>query len=378
MRLLFLLFISILGASLSGQSEYHFTVNPNIDTLEQPNPLLISNLEQFLSTKNNDLASNTLWDSTDFDRYKYPFKSIYWIETGWPKKYNYNPSLTAIVPAGAENQYILKLAFMETQNENSVFLKAIYNIMASVEDDKVVFSSYTSYATQDWQQESLGSFTYLSSPARTFSMEDARKQEEFAEYLSKFFGITKIPILYYSCVDLEEMFNIMGYDYNWQMYLHETGGQVGFNNILYSGNNRDIYKHEVVHIYLASYFSTKWNSLLNEGIATYMGGSGELTFQEHRANLAKYVAEHPDFDFTDHLNPYNQFFIDKDTPVSYTIGALVCEMAYRKGGKKLLFKTVAEPENTKAFGYLDISMEDLNERLKDELKKEAVLLDFPE
>lgn len=378
MRLLLLLIFCITAITLPAQEKYHFTVNPNIDTLQHPNPLLIRNLEQFLSTKNNDLAANTLWDSTDFHRYKYPYKSIYWIETGWPKKHHYYPTLIAIVPTETKNQYILKLAFMESQNENSVFLKMIYNIIATVKGDEVVFSSYTSYATKDWQEETVGSITYLSSPSRTFSMEDARKQEEFARYLSEFFGIAQIPITYYSCVDSEKMFNILGYDYNWQMHLHKSTGQTGFNNTIYSGNNRDIYNHEVVHIYLARFLDTKWNPLLNEGIATYMGGSGELSYKEHRSNLASYVAEHPGFDFTEHLNPYKQFFIYEDSSVPYTIGALICEIAHEQGGKELLLKVVAEADNSTVFRLLKISMENFNERLRSQLRKKPHLLALPE
>lgn len=368
-----LLFLSV-NLSLYGQNEYHFTVNPNVDTTKAVNQVLIQNLKIFLSTKNASLKSNPLWDTTDFTNYKYPFKDIYWIETGWPKKFHYYPTLVALDACETENEYVLKMAFMEVQSENSVFLKCIYNILATVSNSTVTFSRYTNYAVRGWEKQSVGSFDYYISPNHQFSLKDAEEQVKFADFLSNFFNIDTIPVTYYSCTNVKEMFKIRGFDYNYQMYAHETGGMAGFNNNLFSGNDRDIYNHEVVHFYLSSYLSglgLSWNPLLNEGLATYLGGSAEIKYEQHRTNLANYVNTHPDFDFTKHLNPYTSFDINNDTSVPYTIGALICELAYKNGGKDLLLQAVSTTKNDDVFPLLGLNLKNMNKKLRELLAEDV-------
>ena len=368
-------FCCLLTVALS-QDDYHFTVNPNIDTTTAVNQVLIKNLEQFLSTKNKDLAYHELWDTTDFSTYKYPYRDMYWTETGWPKKHNYYPTLMVIISTDTPHLFTLKIAFMEVQNESSAFLKSIYNIMATVSDSSVTFSRYTNYITRDWFKTQVGSITYISSPNREFSMDEAKAQNQFTKKLSKFFKIPEIPITYFSCTNPDEIFTVKGFDYNFQMYRHSTAGLADFNNILYSGNNRDIYSHEVVHLYLNEVTGGKLNSLLNEGLATYIAGSSEICYADHRANLLAYINENPGFDFTKHLAAYDDFYIYEDTSVPYTIGALICELAFIQGGKELLMKVVTEKDNSTVFELVGLSEENLNETLRVLLHREAVLIDI--
>ena len=247
--------------------------------------------------------------------------------------------------------------------------------MASVNGSTVTFSHYTNYATRNWVKRKQGSINYISSPNRDFSNSDAQEQEKFTQFLAGFFEVKQIPITYYSCVNAEELFRVRGFDFNMQMFLHKTGGQAGFNNDLYSGNNRDIYNHEVVHLYLNKAVKGKINSLLNEGLATYMGGSNEMEYSQHRANLLSYIIENPDFDFAQYLNAYDTFYINQDsTSVPYTVGALICELAYKECGKDLLLQMIGEPDIDKAFALLGLNKANLNQRLRALLKHQVYLI----
>lgn len=248
--------------------------------------------------------------------------------------------------------------------------------MATVGDSSVTFSRYTNYITRDWFRTQVGSITYISSPNREFSMDEAKAQNQFAKKLSKFFNVPELPITYISCTNPDEIFTVKGFDYNFQMFRHSTAGFADFNNILYAGNNRDIYSHEVVHLYVTKATNGKLNSLLNEGLATYLAGSSEICYTDHRANLLAYLNENPTFDFSQHLAAYNDFYIYEDTSVPYTIGALICELAFSKGGKELLMKVVTEKDNSIAFELLGLTDKNFTQTLKDLLHKEAVLVNL--
>ena len=372
MNRIFILLLTLCAFQVSAQ-DYHFALNPNIDTNQETNRLLIEKLETFLSTKNQDLRKNELWKAQDFEEFQYPYRDIYYIEKGWSQKHNYNPTLLAILPAEIKDHYILKFGFMEPQDTDVAHLRAIYNIVAEVRSGEVIFSRYVNYATRNWRKEKVGEVTYYTSPHRQFSNEEANAQQEFIQLLCNFLNTDEIPITYYSCIDPVELFNIKGFDYTYEMFFSKTGGLAGFNNHLYSGNNSDRYDHEVVHLYLSASLGTKLNSLLNEGIATYLGGSSGIDYQTHRSNLMKYVRENPDLDLSEHLNPYGRLYIYEDTSVPYVIGGLLCEMALKKGGKELLFQLLTETENGQVFEKLGLQSHTLDQKLKDLLKSRPFL-----
>lgn len=68
--------------------------------------------------------------------------------------------------------------------------------------------------------------------------------------------------------------------------------------------------------------------LLSEGLATYYGGSGGLTFQELRKLLSVYLSTHPEIDCAD-VDRLD--FLDGKLNPFYVIGALVIENALNRG-----------------------------------------------
>lgn len=102
--------------------------------------------------------------------------------------------------------------------------------------------------------------------------------------LCDFFRTKPIPIMYYSCINPVEVFQIKGYDYNTLMYVDKSGGLNEPGDIVISGNNSDYYMHEITHIYIAHLFPSI-NSFLNEGFATLIGGSGKFNYAWHRNKL---------------------------------------------------------------------------------------------
>lgn len=103
------------------------------------------------------------------------------------------------------------------------------------------------------------------------SEDEMEEQQKDIQKLCHFFKTEPIPAIYYSCRNPVELFEIRGYDYIMNMYLAKIGGSVYFGNQIFSGRNREIYKHEIAHLYIGSH-SPYIHILLNEGMATLWGG----------------------------------------------------------------------------------------------------------
>lgn len=337
------------------------------------NKEIIDTLIRFLLTKNKTTNEyNKYWLQSEYKTNGIPYYDIYNIEVSKYGPDFYKPTLMEIIPTDNENQKIIKIAYVghnDKTNENIV--KAIYNIVANKERSGIIFSMYLNYITKDWKETTVGRVKYKISPqsCRTINMAEALKQKKEISELCDFFGTEPIPINYYSCINPVEVFQIMGYDYNPLMYVAKSGGRNEPGDNIISGNNSDYYMHEVVHNYIAHLFPSI-NSFLNEGFATLIGGSGKFDYEWHRNKLRKYLEEHPDFTFADHTtDTWEDLFIDKETQITYMLGALICERTLRLYGKEKLFEIFKSKKPLfETLTEVGLTKENLNEELRKEIK----------
>jgi uncharacterized membrane protein SirB2 len=91
----------------------------------------------------------------------------------------YLPTLVEIIPTDNSNQKIVKIAFIGHNNETKENqLKSIYNLIANIQQDKVLFSRYLDYTTQNWKTETKESLTYKISPNKTINETEITKQQK--------------------------------------------------------------------------------------------------------------------------------------------------------------------------------------------------------
>lgn len=376
-NLLFIVLSLFLTLVCNGQNEKtddsFLSISPIITSDNSVNKLIISALDSFLQSKNNSLSENTFWLQSDFQKYVYPFVDIYNIEQSKYGKDFYKPTLMEIVSTENQNQKILKIAFLGHNPEtNENLIKAVYNIIANVEGDNIMFSRYLDFATKTWTKQKSGSINYIISPNKNVNKQEIDNQRNEVHKLCDFFKIAPISITYYSCVNPKELFEIKGFDYHPMMYVDKSGGLADLGNIIFSGNNSEIYTHEIVHIYTTTIY-TKIDKFLDEGIATYIAGSGKQDYKWHREKLRKFIAENPEHDFKNHIDPYERFYFEKETSIPYLTAALICERTNRIYGKeKLLQLLKSEHELWKILRNVGLTKENINEELLNELKREVM------
>src|SRR6185437_4390774 len=149
------------------------------------------------------------------------------------------------------------------------------------------------------------------------------------------------------------------------MYVDKSGGLNEPGDNIISGNNSDYYMHEVVHSYIAHLYPSI-NSFLNEGFAMLIGGSGHFGYEWHRNKMKKYLEAKPNFSFADHTtNTWEPLFIDKETQITYMLGALICERTLRLYGKTKLFEIFkSKSDFFDTLKDVGLTKENLNEELR--------------
>ncbi len=342
-KLITILFISIFYSCTSQAQEKatSVSISPIIEQTQE-NIDILNTLEQFLKSKNNDPASNRYWVEEDFSLFVYPYKGIYWIESSKLGNDFYQPSVMEILPTSNKKQKIVKIAYIgHDDGENKNFLRTIYNLVANVNFEGIKFSSYTKYITADWKVLEFPNIKYYISKKKDANNEEIKKQLEDIDFLNNFFECEPLNITYYSCINAVELFNIKGFDYNSDMYLSENGGLAEEGNIVYSANNSEFYTHEIVHLYTNKYLN-KIPKVIDEGLATYLGGSGFNNYEWHKQAFKEYISDTTkDINYLKILaNPYIRDYINDETPVPYIVGAILCEYVIKQKGKKYFFESI--------------------------------------
>ncbi|OCK52920.1 hypothetical protein BA768_09755 [Chryseobacterium sp. CBo1] len=328
----FLCFVLILFFQLSYAQFKIKSISPTVDQQDSFNIQIIKTLGEFLETQNPKF-----WLESDFKRFKSPYYEIIGIESGKLGDKFYQPSLMEIIPTDEEDKRIVKLAFIGySPDTKSNLVKAIYNVIAVKNGDKIFFSKYIDYATRNWKIKNEDNITYYISINKNYNLKEAEAQKKDINMLSKFFDTKRFPIFYYSTVSPEEVFKLKGFDYHPMMFADKSGGFAEDYNIVISGNNSEYYTHEIVHLYTSKLFP-KINPFFDEGIATYFGGSGKFDYQWQKGKLKKFLTENPDFDAFEHLDVYERLYFEKETPIPYLVSAVLCEMIISKFGKEKLF-----------------------------------------
>ncbi|MBN8702194.1 MAG: hypothetical protein J0M08_03960 [Bacteroidetes bacterium] len=375
MKQILLILTTFLTLACNGQvpkqDKFALTVSPIIDKTDKTNQIIIETLTEFLKTKNTSMTENKFWAQSDFQKFIYPYLDIYNIENSKYGKDFYLPTLVDIIPTERQNQKIVKLAFIGHNNETKENqLKSIYNLIANIKQDKIVFSRYLDYSTRNWTaitDVKLG-LTYKISPNKIANEKEIAEQKNDIEKLCQFFKCNPIYLTYYSCVNPKEIFEIKGFDYNPMMYVDKTGGLADYGNIIFSGNNSEIYTHEIVHIYTHELYP-KIDKFIDEGIATYIAGSGKYDYEWHRKKLAKFIAENLTFNFAEHFDPYERIYFENETSVPYLTSALICERTMRIYGKdKLLVLLKSETELWQTLKTVGLTKENINNELREQIK----------
>jgi len=373
MKQILLILTTFLTLACNGQepkqSQFALTVSPIIDKTDKTNQTIIETLTEFLKTKNSSLTENKNWLQSDFQKFIYPYLDIYNIENSKYGSDFFRPTLMEITPTEKPSQKVVKIAFIGHNNETKENqLKSIYNIVANIHQDKVLFSRYLDFTTQKWKTVTKGSLTYKISPNKIINDTEIAEQEKDIDKICNFFQCKPISITYYSCIDPKELFEIKGFDYNPMMYVDKTGGLADYGNIIFSGNSSEIYTHEIIHIYTSKLFP-KMDKFIDEGLATLMAGSGKYSYDWHRKKLDKFLNQNKDYNFATHTDVYERIYFENETSIPYLTSALILERTLRIYGKEKFMELLkSENELWTTLKTVGLTKENINQELRKQIK----------
>ncbi|WP_313420090.1 hypothetical protein [Sphingobacterium multivorum] len=336
-------------------------VSPIVD-LEIPiNQKIVNTVDSFLRFRDDYTNINRYkyCERSDFDRFGSPFFFLQDMEKNNSGKHVFDPCIMEIIPWISQKQFIVKISFISSSKP---LLKALVNVIAKYDNDTVKISSYLNFTEQTWQRIEKEEMTYYISRNRLKNInKDIKEQIKFNKIISKYFDIPRISLTYYSASTVEEFFNMQGFQYHPMMFADSTGGVVYKDNIL-SANNSEYYPHEISHLYIRKAVPGI-NQFFDEGLATYLGGSGTLSYEQLKAIFKKEVSN-IDIWKVCQSSIFDKSYWKHDFPASYVIASVVCEYGIKKYGKSEFLKLLQNERETKlVFEKLGLNNENIQEQL---------------
>lgn len=368
LALYLLVFLNSCGQTVT--NDLRLTVSKAVNQQDEQINQVVSTVRAFLETKNESYNSNEYWLPSDFDKHKQPFIDLYGMEHGREGKNIYQPTLMEVIPTDKPHQWIVKLAFIGHNNQTKDNqIRGIYNILATKTADKIVLSRYQDFVLETWQQIQKGSISYYISPLKKINNTEIAQQQKDIEKLCDFFNTKPIPLTYISCINPKELFEVKGFDYNPMMYVSKVGGLAENGNIILSGNNSEIYTHEIIHIYTMNLFPDK-NYFFDEGLATFLSGSGTFDYTWHKEKFKRFIQQNPSFQIENHMDDlYERLYFEEETSIPYLIAAVVCERTIRLYGKETYFEILNSKEDLWiSLEKVGLTKENINQEIRKELK----------
>lgn len=302
--------------------------------VQKENDSIISRFKECINSKKRSSYSK-FWDTSDTIFFKSPYVDLYNIINF--DYHSYKPTIVAIQKL--EDKFLLKIALMgQPEVFNSLYV--IYNLYAVKNNaGKFVFQNALNETLKGWNTKSVENIKYYYDSNSAINEKEITKQLDFETKLISFLDVEKIDYKYIICENNHEAFSLLGYDYEDSMFLTNQQGGITFSKqkVIFAANNKATYPHEVTHIYTYEYFP-KINTIIDEGFATYLGGSKGLSYMKHIKILEEYISKNK-ISISEYLfdNQKRYTALNDSSSILYSAGALLCDLAYKKGGKKKLF-----------------------------------------
>ncbi len=230
---------------------------------------------------------------------------------------------------GVGDEYVVRTLFSSTDGPtNDVKPIALTRVYAIRENGHWVFANALPRLTREWKRHSIGHITYIVQPEHKFNEEKARSAARFADSVATVFGVPPLKSLDYYVADTpEEILRIMGLDFM------VGGEQASFSDparqmiLVGSAAFGEDHRHELTHFVLAPVtWTANTAEIVNEGIATWLGGSLGKSFPGVMKEYAAFLTALPTITLDSVLT------VTEHDLGKRPAGAALVEMTYQHGG----------------------------------------------
>jgi hypothetical protein len=343
-----------------------YSVNFNVDVKNKDVKSIVDLWQNYLKTN-----SKSDWDNNEVkDLKNFNILDMEGVINPSLMNWHFNNRILSINPI-SENKYLIKSIF-ETDSRD-VF--AITNVLAKKIGNEFKLSNYIFDYTKNWNNKKSENIEYFYSSPYELNSKEVDNAENFYGDLCKFFNVIPEKLTYFITKNCDQIYDVLGYEY---IFSKGQGEECGYyeskNNYIFSTQKGGAnHYHEITH-FINKFFPDA-NYLLLTGISAYISKNKAhlgkpLIYHLKRVN--DYLEKHPEIDLS---SPFSFNQLDEKTNPQYVIGAILCDLILKKGGKKeliLAFNSTKTDENL--LDFLKINILEKNQNLNFVLRDRILII----
>lgn len=343
------------------ESKFPITIHARVDTSDQEVKQIADLWINYLNSTPDSLYNNPYWNQEEKIKYtNFDFSSPYLYQfPSYPLLSYYQPTILSIEKEG--EHYGIRTIFSannlpaEYQSSNPWCITKIYAVK---ENHEWKLKNSLSIITQNWSKKTIGKITFIYPPTHRFNKQLAKKANLFCNTITREFNFPDWkPFDFYITDSGDELGKLLNFDFFFAGYT--TGIGMKENRILLSGMGSEFYPHEFIHLIISQ---NERHGMIEEGFATWKGGTMQKSFEENARILAKEIEINPSISFWDVLTKKWGW----QYAAYYTTGAILCNAAYNKGGIPMVHQLLATPNDDEKLGQVICSIFDINKEFIDE------------
>jgi len=295
---------------------------------------LYNALDTLLLHINSDKISSAEINSADAALSRSVFGDLKGMEANGKALQYYQPKVINLYPVTG-NRYMISIAYQSNSAiENK--LKAIINLTAMLDSGKVTFSIPLYYLTRGWKTTKVGNVTYRY--ADEINIPRAKLFDKKNTRIAQKLGLRPEHLDFYLCDNHQEIFKLLGYEYN-SAYAGTVADGYGIDaGVIFSVMHNEDFSHDAFHYYAGKIRKNARNSIAEEGIAYSWGNAyytddngAVITAAELVPVLKQYLKEHPQVSLLD-LFTENPMIFPHQTKVRSLISSVICDEVELRGG----------------------------------------------
>ena len=242
----------------------------------------------------------------------------------------------------------------------------MYKVCATKTDNSFKLLNYFDVSKNALQHYTSENIEFYYPCGFHFDTEKVNDTEKFIRQFRKDYNIPKMDkkIICIIGNNLTESNTFLGFDFTIATSENKFAGYFLEKRTVLTCRQNHI--HEFVHALTKSAYSFIYN-IVDEGIATYYGGTAGLDYNVHRNNLRKYLNKNT-IDFSDTSILWDT--VIDDARLSYMVGALIIDYALKNYGTSKEIELFSCKDYDDIFAKLEVKTENINDFMNQLITKE--------
>jgi hypothetical protein len=363
MKKIFLVTICIILSCYCKGQELKLTFSPIITLSQDTSVKAIAHLwKKYLDARYGDFLN--LLKNKQYNRQTDSIQNLYW--------YNQSEDLliseierymlfaeysTFSIRKYSETIYeihtLVQAKAFESDEINTLYM---YKVCATKTDDGYKFLNYFDISKNALQNYTSENIEFYYPCGFNFDTEKVNDTEKFISQFRKDYNIKKTneKIICVIGNNLSESNAFLGFDFTIATSENRFAGLFLKPKTLLTCRQNHI--HEFVHVLLKSTYTNIYD-ILDEGIATFYGGTAGSDYVFHANNLQKYLSKNT-IDFLDTSLLWDLEI--ENGRLAYTVGALIIDYALNTYGTQKVIELFYCKDYEDIFSKLEIPMENVN------------------